>query len=61
MNYGTIGAIIGDKWRNMSAFEKAPYLETAARDSERYAREKEVRISVTASRSSTFELRHKCL
>ncbi|KAG0165867.1 Non-histone chromosomal protein 6 [Apophysomyces sp. BC1034] len=38
--FGTIGKILGEKWKNMSDEEKKPYVEKAKVDKERYESEK---------------------
>ncbi|KAI8144095.1 high mobility group box domain-containing protein [Fennellomyces sp. T-0311] len=39
-NFGTIGKILGEKWKNMTDDEKAPYNAKADADKKRYEAEK---------------------
>ncbi|KAF7727452.1 Non-histone chromosomal protein 6 [Apophysomyces ossiformis] len=39
-SFGTIGKILGEKWKNMSDEEKKPYIEKAEADKKRYEEEK---------------------
>ncbi|KAI9314175.1 high mobility group box domain-containing protein [Dichotomocladium elegans] len=39
-SFGSIGKILGEKWKNMSEQEKAPYVAKAEADKKRYEAEK---------------------
>ncbi|KAI9244976.1 Nhp6bp [Phascolomyces articulosus] len=39
-SFGTIGKLLGDKWKNMTDDDKAPYVAKAVADKERYENEK---------------------
>ncbi|CDS10408.1 hypothetical protein LRAMOSA03084 [Lichtheimia ramosa] len=41
-SFGTIGKILGEKWKNMTDEEKKPYVEKAEEDKKRYEAEKAV-------------------
>lgn len=40
-SFGDIGRALGEKWRNMSPADKAPYEAKANEDKERYQRERD--------------------
>ncbi|CEP13358.1 hypothetical protein [Parasitella parasitica] len=39
-SFGTIGKLLGEKWKGLSDQEKKPYLEKAEADKKRYEKEK---------------------